>query len=152
MSIIPDFSCEATINDSFKLSTQTKPLILFFYPRDNTSGCTSQNQIFAELYPQFIELGYEVVGISRDTLKSHIKFSQKYNLPFNLLADPTEEICNLFNVMRAKKMYGKDVRGIERSTFIIDTNHQIIHEWRKVKAETNPYEVLEFIKNLANKE
>lgn len=150
MSIIPDFSCEATINNSFKLSAQTKPLVLFFYPRDNTSGCTSQNQIFAELYPQFVELGYEVIGISRDTLKSHIKFSQKYNLPFNLLADPSEEICNLFNVMKAKKMYGKDVRGIERSTFIINTNHQIIHEWRKVKAQTNPYEALEYIKNLSN--
>ncbi len=143
-----DFTLIQTDGQEFTLSKLDKPLVLFFYPRDNTPGCTIENQDFSRLYSEFIQLGYEVVGISRDTHKSHCNFTAKYNLTHQLLADPDENVCNLFGVMKDKTMYGKPVRGIERSTFIFDKNHNLIKEWRKVKVDNHAAEVLEFVRNL----
>lgn len=143
-----DFTLIQTDGQEFTLSKLDKPLVLFFYPRDNTPGCTIENQDFSRLYPEFTALGYEVIGISRDTHKSHCNFTTKYNLTHQLLADPDETVCNLFGVMKDKTMYGKPVRGIERSTFIFDKNHNLIKEWRKVKVDDHAAEVLEFIRNL----
>ena len=130
----------------FILSKETCPIIIFFYPRDDTPGCTIENQDFAHLYTEFKELGYEVVGISRDNIKSHCKFAEKLAIPFRLLADEKEIACNMFGVMKNKNMYGKQVRGIERSTFILDINKNIIKEWRKVSVPNHAKEVLDFIK------
>ena len=138
-----DFKLPTNTGTDFELTDA--PIILFFYPRDNTPGCTIENQDFAKYYQDFIQLGYLVYGISRDKISSHCKFSEKYSLPFPLLSDVDETVCNLFNVMRDKKMYGKDVRGIERSTFIIK-NKKIIHEWRKVSVDGHVAEVLTYIK------
>ncbi len=140
-----NFTIPSNIGNDFQLTDE--PLVLFFYPRDNTPGCTIENQDFATYYQQFIQLGYAVYGISRDKISSHCNFSAKYNLPFPLLSDIDETVCKMFNVMKDKKMYGKDVRGIERSTFIIK-NKKIIHEWRKVKIDGHVAEVLNYIKNI----
>ena len=142
-----NFSLATNLGTTFTLSDCHKPLVIFFYPRDNTPGCTIENQDFAKLYSEFTKLGFEVVGISRDSVNSHTKFAQKYSLPFPLLADPDETVCNLFGVMKDKNMYGKKVRGIERSTFIIDSNKNVIKEWRKVKVDNHAQEVLDFIRS-----
>lgn len=143
-----DFTLPSNKDMDFKLGELNKPLIIFFYPRDNTPGCTIENQDFATHYKDFVKLGYEIVGISRDSINSHCKFADKFNLPFHLLSDVDEKVCNLFNVMKDKTMYGKAVRGIERSTFILDSNKNIIKEWRKVKAETHVQEVLDYLANV----
>lgn len=140
-----DFTLPTHTGEHFTLSKQTKPVVLFFYPRDNTPGCTIENQDFANLYSEFDKTGVLLLGISRDTINSHCKFAEKFNLPFPLLADPEETVCNLFGVMKDKKMYGRDVRGIERSTFIFDKSHNIIKEWRKVNVDGHAKEVLEFV-------
>jgi peroxiredoxin Q/BCP len=132
----------------FELAKIDSPLVLFFYPRDNTPGCTVENQDFTRLYSNFKSLGYEVVGISRDSIKSHCNFAAKFAIPFLLLSDENEEVCNLFDVIKDKNMYGKKVKGIERSTFIIDKNKKIIKEWRKVSVPNHAQEVLDFIQNL----
>lgn len=144
-----DFTSLSHTGIEFTLSKQSKAIVLFFYPRDNTPGCTVENQDFAKLYPKFVKAGFEVVGISRDSNKSHCKFAEKFSLPFMLLADEDETVCNLFGVMKDKNMYGKKVRGIERSTFVIDDKQQIIKEWRKVSVPDHAQEVLDFIKTLA---
>lgn len=143
-----DFKALSHNGQEFHLKTLAKPLVLFFYPRDNTPGCTIENQDFAKLYPKFVASGFEVIGISRDGIKAHCKFAEKFSLPFQLLADESEAVCNQFGVMKDKKMYGKDVRGIERSTFIIDKNKKIIKEWRKVSVDGHAQEVLDFIQSL----
>ncbi len=143
-----DFTLPANNGDNFSLSQQTKPIVLFFYPRDNTPGCTIENQDFARLNSEFDKLGYLVVGVSRDSIKSHYKFAEKFALPFILLADEDEIVCNLFSVMKDKNMYGKKVRGIERSTFIIDTKGSIVKEWRKVSVDGHAESVLNFIKSI----
>ncbi|MFN8770537.1 MAG: peroxiredoxin [Neisseriaceae bacterium] len=141
-----DFTLPSNKENNFTLSTCNKPLVIFFYPRDNTPGCTIENQDFAKLYNEFVASGVEVIGISRDSISSHCKFSDKFSLPFALLSDSEEVVCNLFNVMRDKNMYGKKVRGIERSTFILDKEKSIIKEYRKVKVANHAQEVLDFIK------
>lgn len=143
-----DFTLKTHNGEEFTLSNANKPVVLFFYPKDNTSGCTIENQDFAKLYPEFKKLGYLLLGISRDSIKSHCNFADKYSLPFPLLSDVNEEVCKLFDVIKNKKMYGKDVRGIERSTFVFDKNGNIIKEWRKVKVDNHAREVLDFIKSL----
>lgn len=143
-----DFTRETNSGEQFTLSTSTRPIVLFFYPRDNTPGCTIENQDFARLNPEFDKLGYDVIGISRDSTKSHCKFADKFALPFKLLADEDETVCNMFNVMKDKNMYGKKVRGIERSTFIIDLKQNIIKEWRKVSVPNHAQEVLDYIKSI----
>lgn len=143
-----DFTLPITSGGEFTLSQLKKPLVLFFYPRDNTSGCTVENQDFSKLYPEFLTTGYEVLGISRDKHVTHCNFQKKHSLQHQLLADPEEIVCNLFGVMKDKTMYGKPVRGIERSTFIFDAECNLIKEWRKVKVDGHAQEVLEFIRSL----
>lgn len=143
-----DFTLPITSGGEFTFSKLDKPLVLFFYPRDNTPGCTVENQDFSALYSEFINLGYEVIGISRDKHITHCNFQKKHALNHQLLADPDEVVCKLFNVMRDKTMYGKPVRGIERSTFIFDKDKNLIKEWRKVSVPNHAQEVLDFIKSL----
>ncbi|PZP55178.1 MAG: peroxiredoxin, partial [Azospira oryzae] len=120
----------------------------YFYPKDNTPGCTSEGQQFRDLYPQFQSLGCEVVGISRDSLKSHEAFKRNMGFPFDLLSDADETVCGLFGVIKTKNMYGKQVRGIERSTFVIDAQGVLRKEWRGVKVPGHAQEVLDFVKTL----
>jgi peroxiredoxin Q/BCP len=143
-----DFTLPITTGGEFTLSSLNRPLVLFFYPRDNTPGCTIENQDFSKLYPEFLATGYEILGISRDKNTTHCNFQKKHALQHQLLADPEETICNLFGVMKNKTMYGKAVRGIERSTFILNKDHEIIKEWRKVNVDNHAQEVLDFIKSL----
>ncbi|ACT51583.1 peroxiredoxin [Methylovorus glucosotrophus] len=145
---VPDFELPST-SGQFKLSEFLgKTLIVYFYPKDATPGCTTQGMQFRDRYPEFQALNAVIVGISRDTLKSHEKFKAKFEFPFDLLADTDELACSLFNVIKMKKMYGKEVRGIERSTFVIDSSGKLVHEWRGVKVEGHAAEVLDFIKSL----
>ena len=145
---VPDFELPST-SGQFKLSEFLgKTLIVYFYPKDATPGCTTQGMQFRDRYPEFQALNAVIVGISRDSLKSHEKFKAKFEFPFDLLADTDELACSLFNVIKMKKMYGKEVRGIERSTFVIDSSGKLVHEWRGVKVEGHAAEVLDFIKSL----
>lgn len=143
-----DFTLPITTGGEFTFSKLNKPLVLFFYPRDNTPGCTIENQDFSRLYPEFLEAGFEVLGISRDKHVTHCNFQKKHELQHQLLADPDETVCNLFNVMRDKTMYGKPVRGIERSTFVFDKDRNLLKEWRKLKVDDHAQEVLDFVKSL----
>lgn len=143
-----DFTLPITTGGEFTFSQLNRPLVLFFYPRDNTPGCTIENQDFSRLYPEFLEAGFEVLGISRDKHVTHCNFQKKHELQHQLLADPDETVCNLFNVMRDKTMYGKLVRGIERSTFVFDKDRNLLKEWRKLKVDDHAQEVLDFIKSL----
>jgi thioredoxin-dependent peroxiredoxin len=126
-----------------------KPLVLYFYPRDNTPGCTKQGQGFRDLYDQFRKHDCEVVGVSRDSLASHEKFSAKHEFPFPLIADPDEILCRQFDVIKEKNMYGKKVMGIERSTFLFDGDGKLVREWRKVRVPGHVEEVLQAVRELA---
>ncbi len=146
---VADFELPATSELTFKLSDYLgKNIIIYFYPKDSTPGCTTQGMQFRDFYAEFQAANTEIFGISRDSLKSHENFKAKFSFPFELLSDKEELACNLFDVIKMKNMYGKQVRGIERSTFIIDPNGVLIHEWRKVKVKGHVEEVLEFIKAL----
>jgi peroxiredoxin Q/BCP len=143
--VVADFAAPSTAeNGSFQLkAARGATLVLYFYPRDNTPGCTLEGQQFQALLPRFRRAGIRVVGISRDTLASHQKFCSKMGFGFELLADPDESVCKLFDVMRLKNMYGKQVRGIERSTFLIDARGVLRQEWRKVGVDGHAQAVLE---------
>jgi peroxiredoxin Q/BCP len=146
---IVDFSIPATGDQTFTLSAiNNKYVIIYFYPKDNTSGCTTESQQFRDLYSKFQKADCAVVGISRDSIKSHEGFKEKQSLPFELLSDADENVCNLFGVIKEKMMYGKPGRGIERSTFVLDKQGVIHKEWRKLKADGHAQEVLDFV--LAN--
>jgi peroxiredoxin Q/BCP len=146
---VADFSLPATGNKTFTLSgARGKHLVIYFYPKDNTPGCTTEAQQFRDLYPEFSKAHCEVVGISRDSLKSHENFKAKFALPFELLSDSDETACNLFGVIKLKNMYGKQVRGIERSTFVFDSGGALRHEWRGLKADSHAQEVLDFVTTL----
>lgn len=148
-STVLDFELESTGGKNFQLADyRGKKLIIYFYPKDDTPGCTTESQQFSDLYEQFKALNCEIVGISRDSIKSHENFREKLGLPFDLLSDSNETICNRFEVMKLKNMYGKQVRGIERTTFIIDEQGKLIKEWRGVKVPGHVDEVLSFIKTL----
>ena len=123
-------------------------LVLYFYPKADTPGCTKEGTEFGELHEEFQRLGCEVYGISRDTLKSHEGFKAKHGFPFELLADTEEKVCALFGVIKMKNMYGKQVRGIERSTFVLDREGLIRREWRGIKVPGHVQEVLDFVKTL----
>jgi peroxiredoxin Q/BCP len=146
---IADFTLPATGNQTFTLSgSRGKHLVIYFYPKDNTPGCTTQAQQFRDLYADFQKAGCEIAGISRDSLKSHENFKAKFSLPFVLLSDTEETACNLFGVIKQKIMYGKQVRGIERSTFVFDKDGILRREWRGLKADGHAQEVLDFVKTL----
>ena len=124
-------------------------LVLFFYPKDNTPGCTQEGEDFRDLYKEFKKLKTEIYGISRDSLKSHEGFKTKYKYPFELISDPDEKLCNLFDVIKEKNMYGKKYMGIERSTFLINKDGKLSAEWRKVKVNGHAIEVLEAVKKIS---
>jgi peroxiredoxin Q/BCP len=147
-SKVADFSAVSTAG-TFKLSDQKgHPVVLYFYPKDNTPGCTLEGQQFRDLYAKFAKAGAVVVGVSRDSVKSHEGFCAKQGFPFALLSDADEALCRRFDVIKMKNMYGKQVRGIERSTFVIDREGRLAREWRKVKVEGHAQEVLDFVKTL----
>jgi thioredoxin-dependent peroxiredoxin len=146
---IKDFELASTGDVTFKLSDQRgKNVVIYFYPKDNTPGCTLEGQEFRDLYPKFKKANTLVAGISRDNVKSHEGFKSKQEFPFDLLSDPDETVCELFGVMKLKNMYGKQVRGVERSTFVIDANGKLVKEWRGVKAPGHAAEVLTFVETL----
>ena len=146
---IPDFSALATGGATFTLSDHLgHPVVLYFYPKDNTPGCTTEGADFRDLHPQFAKLGAVVAGVSRDSLKSHEGFKAKMGFPFPLLSDVDEKLCARFGVIKMKNMYGKQVRGIERSTFVIDGTGKLVREWRGVKVPGHVDEVLAFVKAL----
>lgn len=146
---IADFELPSTGGKTFKLSQHLgKTLIIYFYPKDSTPGCTTQGQQFRDHYAEFTKANTEIFGISRDSLKSHENFKAKFEFPFDLLADTEELACQLFGVIKMKKMYGKEVRGIERSTFVINKEGVLIREWRGVKVDGHIPEVLAFIRSL----
>jgi peroxiredoxin Q/BCP len=145
---VPDFSAAATGGD-FKLSSLAgKNVVLYFYPKDSTPGCTTEAQQFSALNKDFAKANAVIVGVSRDSLKSHDNFIAKQAIPYSLISDPDETVCELFGVMKLKNMYGKQVRGIERSTFVIDAKGKLVQEWRGVKVPGHAAEVLAFVKSL----
>ena len=142
--LAPDFELPATRDGSVRLSAlRGGPVVVYFYPRDATPGCTQEAQGFRDLYPRFREAGAEVLGVSRDPLTSHEKFAAKQEIPFPLLADPDETVCRAYGVMKEKTMYGKKVWGIERSTFVIDAGGTVRHAHRRVKVKGHAEQVLE---------
>ena len=147
--VVPDFTLPATGEKLFTLSSaRGKTLVIYFYPKDNTPGCTTESQQFRDLYADFQKADCEVVGISRDTIKSHENFKAKFTLPFTLLSDEEEAACEQFDVIKLKNMYGKQVRGIVRSTFVLDNKGVLRREWRGVKADGHAREVLTFVQSL----
>ena len=145
----PDFTLPATSDQTLSLSAlQGKKVVLYFYPKDSTPGCTTESQQFRDLHPEFLAADTVVLGISRDSIKSHENFRTKQALPFDLVSDPDETACTLFGVMKMKNMYGKQVRGVERSTFVIDRDGVLRREWRGVKVPGHVQEVLDFVKTL----
>jgi thioredoxin-dependent peroxiredoxin len=145
---VPDFTAEST-GGPFKLSAHAgSKLVLYFYPKDNTPGCTTEGLRFRDLHADFVRSGSTIVGISRDSLKSHQGFKEKMDFPFELISDPDEAVCGLFDVMKIKNMYGKQVRGVERSTFVIGGDGKLAREWRAVKVPGHVDEVLQFVATL----
>jgi peroxiredoxin Q/BCP len=146
---VPDFEVPATGGKTFRLSAhRDSPLVIYFYPKDDTPGCTTEGAAFRDLRPGFLEHGCEIFGVSRDTLASHERFKAKMAFTFELLSDTDEIVCNMFGVMKMKNMYGKQVRGIERSTFLIDRAGVVRQEWRGVKVPDHAEEVLAAVKAL----
>lgn len=146
---LPNFSANATGDKTIQLSDYLgKNVILYFYPRDNTSGCTLEGQNFRDNINKFTDLNAIILGVSRDSVRVHEGFKSKQKFPFDLLSDKEETLCELFDVIKLKNMYGKQARGIERSTFLIDTQGVLRHEWRKVKVKIHIQEVLEILETL----
>jgi peroxiredoxin Q/BCP len=145
----PDLELPATGGKTFRLSgAKGSPLVLYFYPKDNTPGCTTEGQHFRDLYVEFQKLKCGIYGVSRDSIKSHENFKAKMKFPFDLLSDSEETACKLYGVIKMKNMYGRKVRGIERSTFAIDGRGIVRREWRGVKVPGHVQEVLAFVKTL----
>ncbi|MDH5191806.1 MAG: peroxiredoxin [Gammaproteobacteria bacterium] len=146
---VPAFKLDATGEQIIKLSDlKGKNIVVYFYPKDSTPGCTTEGQNFRDNNTKFKRRSTVVLGVSRDSIKSHENFKSKQKFNFDLLSDPDEELCNIFDVIKMKNMYGKKVRGIERSTFLIDDKGVLRKEWRKVKVDGHVEEVLEAIKEL----
>ncbi|QEL64987.1 alkyl hydroperoxide reductase/Thiol specific antioxidant/Mal allergen [Oryzomicrobium terrae] len=149
-SVPADFTLPGTGGD-FHLAAATQAgqaVVVYFYPKDSTPGCTTEAGQFRDLYADFLAAGAVVVGISRDSLKSHANFKAKLELPFELLSDTDETVCNAFGVIKMKNMYGKQVRGIERSTFVFDRTGKLAQEWRGVKVPGHAQAVLDAVRAL----
>src|SRR4051812_41876151 len=145
---LPDFELPATGQQRFQLSAfKGHPFVLYFYPRDDTPGCTDEGAQFRDLHGDFRKLKVSLFGVSRDTVASHERFKKKMTFPFELLSDGEEKACGIFNVIKMKNMYGRQVRGIERSTFVVDRNGHIAREWRGVKVPGHAQEVLDYVKS-----
>ena len=146
---VRDFKALLDNEETFKLSeNKGKNLVFYFYPKDNTPGCTKEGEDFRDNYSVIKKLNTEVIGVSKDSVTSHQKFIKKFNFPFNLISDENEKVCNLFNVIKEKNMYGRKYMGIERSTFLIDTNGKLVKEWRKVRVKGHVDDVIESIKEI----
>ncbi|MBM23521.1 MAG: peroxiredoxin [Gammaproteobacteria bacterium] len=146
---IPNFS--ATINNDkvFSLSNNIgKNIVIYFYPKDNTPGCTKEGEEFRDQFEAFSSNNAVIIGVSRDSIKSHEKFTCKFNFPFDLISDEDEAVCHLFDVIKEKNMYGRKYMGIERSTFLIDSDGTLVKEWRKVKVKGHVKEVLDAVRNI----
>jgi len=147
---IPAFSLPATndrtITDSDFSGHYT---ILYFYPKDNTPGCTTEGQDFSASYAELKQLNAQVFGVSKDSIRKHENFKAKFDFPFDLISDPDETLCNIFDVIKLKKNYGREYMGIERSTFLISPEGKLIHEWRKVKVKEHVKEVMDTLKTLS---
>jgi len=145
---VPDFSAQATGGERWRLKDAAgKKLVIYFYPKDMTSGCTRESQDFRDLHAAFRKSGTQIVGVSRDSMASHEKFIAKEQLPFPLLSDPDEALCTLFDVIKEKTLYGRKYLGVERSTFLLDEKGVLRLEWRKVKVPGHAEEVLEATKS-----
>ena len=146
---IDNLEVASTGNKTFRLKdARGKKLIVYFYPKDDTPGCTVEGADFRDLYPQFQQLNCEIVGVSRDSVSSHERFKTKLGLPFDLLADENEAMCNSFRVFKLKNVDGNEVRGIDRSTFLFDETGKIMQEWRSVKSAGHAQAVLDTLKAL----
>jgi peroxiredoxin Q/BCP len=146
---VDDFELPATGGKTFRLADHAGwTVVLYFYPKDGTLGCTTEALEFRDLYAAFVKAGCVVAGVSRDSLSAHENFQARHELPFDLVSDAEETLCTRFSVIKEKKRYGKAVRGIERSTFVIDGNGAMRREWRGVKAQGHAREVLDFIKTM----
>jgi len=146
---VPDFTANATSDTEVRLSAlRGKNVVIYFYPKDSTPGCTTEGQDFRDLYEAFQALDTEIFGVSRDGLKSHENFKAKQSFPFELISDKDEALCQMFDVIKLKKMYGRESLGIERSTFLIDKQGVLRHEWRKVKVKGHAAEVLQTVQTL----
>ena len=147
---VPDITLHATDDQDFKLSDlRGKQVVLYFYPKDNTPGCTTEGQDFRDHYEQFRKLKTEIFGVSRDSLKSHTNFKTKQSFPFDLISDPDEKLCKLFDVIKEKSLYGRKYLGIDRSTFVLDRQGFLRQEFRGVKVEGHVVAVLDAVKKLA---
>jgi peroxiredoxin Q/BCP len=145
---VADFSAASTGGEFRLKEHRGKTVVLYFYPKDNTPGCTTEGAAFRDLFAAFRKAGAVVAGVSRDSLRSHAGFKAKMAFPFELISDPEEKLCKAFDVIRTKKMYGKDVRGIERSTFVIARDGTLAKAWRGVKVPGHAEEVLAFVKSM----
>lgn len=145
---LPAFTAQTTGGAMRSADYIGKTLVLYFYPKDSTPGCTTESQNFRDHHDAFVEAGARIFGISRDSLKSHGKFKADLELPFELISDPDEALCAAFGVMKMKNMYGKQVRGVDRSTFVIDANGILLRKWRGVKVTGHVPEVLEYVESL----
>ena len=146
---VPDFELPSTGDKTFRLSQQRgRTLVLYFYPKDNTPGCTEEGIQFRDRYPEFQNANCSIYGISRDSVRSHEGFKAKMTFPFDLLSDADERVCEMFGVMKMKNMYGKKVRGVERSTFVIDRAGVVRKEWRGVRVADHAQAVLDVVKTL----
>jgi peroxiredoxin Q/BCP len=144
--VIPDFTAEATSGRTVtSAGLKGKYVVVYFYPKDNTAGCIQEGLDFSHLYPQFVGRNTEIVGISRDSLKSHENFKARQGFPFDLISDKDESLCRLFDVIQPKMMYGKQVVGIERSTFLLDPEGRLVKEWRKVSVKGHAEKVLDVL-------
>ncbi|MFN5542682.1 MAG: peroxiredoxin [Betaproteobacteria bacterium] len=147
--IIPDFEVAASGNQRFSSAAfKGHPYVLYFYPKDDTPGCTIEGTQFRDLHQEFKNAGYMIFGVSRDSVASHDKFKAKMGFPFDLLSDKDEVMCKLFDVIKEKNMYGKKVFGIERSTFIMGRHGEIVREWRAVKVDGHAADVLAAVKSI----
>ncbi len=146
---VTDFSLTATGGAAWKLKdARGKALVIYFYPKDNTPGCTQEGQDFRDSYKAFLNAGAEIVGVSRDSLKSHENFKAKFEFPFALLSDSDEQVCKLFDVIQEKSLYGKKYLGVDRSTFLLDAKGVLRREWRSVKVKGHAQDVLDAVKAL----
>lgn len=146
---VPDFRAASTGGELRLSNLKGRKVVLFFYPKDNTPGCTNEAGGFRDAHDAFVKAGAVVLGASRDSMKSHEGFSAKLGLPYPLISDPDESLCALFGVVKMKNMYGRQVRGIERSTFVIDAAGKLVREWRGVKVPDHVAEVLEVVRSIS---
>ena len=146
---VPDFSAASTGGDIRLSKLKGRKVVLFFYPKDNTPGCTNEAGDFRDHHAALVQAGAVVLGVSRDSLKSHDGFKSKLGFPYELVSDPDEALCEQFGVMKLKNMYGRQVRGVERSTFVIDSTGTLAHEWRGVKVPGHVAEVLEVVRSIS---